>query len=327
MDTARTIGEAMAAIMLAVLSIVVMAQHEDARIARKDKEVCMDTLDTKWGAAWRSPQAQGGGYPPDGEHDVTVTRVVVSEITSRGEVCDPTFVFFLQAQSGCAFKTYQTIKSEKALWRMRGILERLGLPIPESPGRIIDSLRTLEGRCVHVRVRSRDYQGRTMHDVDFLSVVTQIQSPSQPPQAWPQQPQPQAWTQPQAPQAWPQPQAPQAWTPAPPAPPAQTWTPAQTAMQPPQAWPQPAQPQAWTPAPPAAQPQPAAQPRPQPTPAAQAQAQLDAVFPPQSPAPAPAPQPQPQPQPITNATQSPANPADVMGSDGWQTVPESAIPF
>lgn len=271
-----------------------MRDRRDGRGGNADKEEKMDTLDTKWGAAWRSPQAQGGGYPPDGDHDVMVTRVVMSEITSRGEVCDPTFVFFLQAQNGLAFKTYQSIKSERALWRMRGILERLGLPIPDSPGKIIDSLRTLEGRCVHVRVRSRDYNGRTMHDVDFLAVVTQIQAPAAQPQAWTPaqiyaQQQPQGWTQ----------QPPQAWTAAP--------------AQAPQAWQQQSQPmpqpQAW----------------PQQTPQALAQAQLDAAFPPQ--APAPAPQALAQAQPITNAIQAPASPADVMGSDGWQAVPESAIPF
>lgn len=131
----------------------------------------MGTLGERYNAAWHSPQADGGGYPPDGEHDVTVQRVVLSEINSKGEMIAPTFVFFLADEVGCGFKTYQSIKSEKALWRMKGIIKRLGLAMPESPDGILDSLRALEGRIVRVRVTSRDYNGRTMHDVDFLAVV------------------------------------------------------------------------------------------------------------------------------------------------------------
>lgn len=270
----------------------------------------MGTLGERYNAAWHSPQADGGGYPPDGDHDVTVQRVVLSEINSRGEVIAPTFVFFLADEVGCGFKTYQSIKSEKALWRMKGIIKRLGLAMPESPDGILDSLRALEGKIVRVRVTSRDYNGRSMHDVDFLAIVaasgaaytaqtatattqpataSQSPSPAYPPQQ--QQWQPAPWpAQPMAqPMAMPSPQA-QLDAAFPPAQPAQT------------AQPQPQQTQPAQPVAPMAAPQYAQQPQ-WPTQPPQYQ---------QWPA-------QP-PQVVTQATQ-PAPPGETMGGEPYTEVP------
>lgn len=277
----------------------------------------MGTLGERYNAAWHSPQADGGGYPPDGEHDVTVQRVVLSEINSKGEMIAPTFVFFLADEVGCGFKTYQSIKSEKALWRMKGILKRLGLAMPESPDGILDSLRALEGKIVRVRVTSRDYNGRTMHDVDFLAVVAASGAAYTAQTATaPTQPATASQSAPVAAPAYP-PQ--QQWQPAP-------WPAQPMAMPSPQAQldavfppaqPQPqAQPQAQT-----AQPQP-----PQYAPAPTAPAQPVATMaPPQYP-PQYAQQPQwptqqqqwptQPPQVVTQATQ-PAPPGEAMGGEPY----------
>ena len=297
----------------------------------------MGTLSQQWGAAWNAPQADApaSSGPQDGEYDVTVTRVVYSEITTRGELCPPTFIFFLANEFGEVWKHYQTLKSQKAVWYLKGWMRRLGLAIPANPDGILDSLKALEGCVVHIQVTHHEWQGRKKADIVLQRIVSRPQGV----QISPVQAQ-----EPQAAQYTPQPAtAPQAQTSAQaaPYPQAHAWQ-AQAATQP---W-QPPQPAQW--------PTPQAQidaafPPPQPQPQAvqyapqypqaaqgvqispvQAQAPQAAQYTPQ---PATAPQAQTSaqgasysqaqtaaPQVVTQATQAPANVADVMGNDGWQYV-------
>ena len=284
----------------------------------------MGTLSQQWGAAWNAQQADApaSSGPQDGEYDVTVTRVVYSEITTRGELCPPTFIFFLTNEFGEVWKHYQTLKSQKAVWYLKGWMRRLGLAIPANPDGILDSLKALEGCVVHIQVTHHDWQGRKKADIVMQRIVSRPQgaqiSPVQATTAQAAQYTPQPATAPQAQtsaQAAPYPQA-QAWQaqaatqPWQPPKPAQWPTPQaqlDAPFPPPQAQAEPAQGAQISPV--QAQAPKAVQYTPQPATAPQAQTSAQA-----------APYPQAAPQVVTQATQSPANAADVMGNDGWQYV-------
>ena len=137
----------------------------------------MGTLSAQWGAAWNAPQADApaSSGPQDGEYDVTVTRVVYSEITTRGELCPPTFIFFLTNEFGEVWKHYQTLKSQKAVWYLKGWMRRLGLAIPANPDGILDSLKALEGCVVHIQVTHHDWQGRRKADITLQRIVSRPQ--------------------------------------------------------------------------------------------------------------------------------------------------------
>lgn len=134
----------------------------------------MGTLSAQWGAAWNAPQADApaSSGPQDGEYDVTVTRVVYSEITTRGELCPPTFIFFLTNEFGEVWKHYQTLKSQKAVWFLKGWMRRLGLAIPATPDGILDSLKALEGCVVHIAVTHHEWQGRRKADITMQRIVS-----------------------------------------------------------------------------------------------------------------------------------------------------------
>lgn len=182
----------------------------------------MGSLSDQWGAAWNAPQADApaASGPQDGEYDVTVTRVVFSEVNTKGELCPPTFIFFLTNEFGETWKHYQTLKSQKAVWYLKGWMRRLGLTIPATPDGILGSLKTLEGCVVHIQVTHHEWQGRQKHDIALQRIVSR---PGAPIQAQPQsapcaqtsaqsapypaaQPAPQPWQPPQ-PAQWPTPQS------------------------------------------------------------------------------------------------------------------------
>ena len=206
----------------------------------------MGSLSEQWGAAWNAPQADApaSSGPQDGEYDVTVQRVVFSEVNTRGELCPPTFIFFLTNEFGEVWKHYQTLKSQKAVWYLKGWMRRLGLTIPATPDGILDSLKTLEGCVVHIRVTHHEWQGRQKHDIELQRIVSR---PGAPIQAQPQNA-PCAQTSAQgAPYPPAQPATAQPWQPAQPA----QWQPPTPQAQldaafPPQAQ---TQPQAYAPAP------------------------------------------------------------------------------
>lgn len=187
----------------------------------------MGSLSEQWGAAWNAPQADAPtpSGPQDGEYDVTVQRVVFSEVNTKGELCPPTFIFFLTNEFGETWKHYQTLKSQKAVWYLKGWMRRLGLAIPATPDGILGSLKALEGCVVHIQVTHHEWQGRQKHDIALQRIVSRPGAPiqaqaqnapcaqtsaqcaaypqAQPAQPW--QPPQQAWQPPQ--QAWPSPQA------------------------------------------------------------------------------------------------------------------------
>ena len=181
----------------------------------------MGTLADQWGAAWNAPQADApaSSGPQDGEYDVTVQRVVFSEVNAKGELCPPTFIFFLTNEYGETWKHYQTLKSQKAVWYLKGWMRRLGLTIPATPDGILGSLKTLEGCVVHIQVTHHEWQGRQKHDIALQRIVSRPGAPIQAqaqnapcaqtsaqnapyPTAQPAQP----WKPPQ-PAQWPTPQA------------------------------------------------------------------------------------------------------------------------
>lgn len=177
----------------------------------------MGSLSEKWGAAWNAPQADATtpSGPQDGEYDVTVTRVVFSEVNTNGELCPPTFIFFLTNEYGEIWKHYQTLKSQKAVWYLKGWMRRIGLTIPESPDGILASLKTLEGCVVHIQVTHHEWQGRQKHDIALQRIVSRPGAPIQaqaqsapcaPYPTAPAQPVARPW-QPPRPAQWPTPQA------------------------------------------------------------------------------------------------------------------------
>lgn len=138
----------------------------------------MGSLSDQWGAAWKADAPTPSG-PQDGEYDVTVQHVVFSEVNTKGELCPPTFIFFLTNEFGETWKHYQTLKSQKAVWYLKGWMRRLGLEIPATPDGILGSLKALEGCVVHIQVTHHEWQGRQKHDIALQRIVSRPGAPIQ----------------------------------------------------------------------------------------------------------------------------------------------------